>query len=334
MTKQPLPKLSRIIEQKEKFAEFNDFDAHMEATRSRLPDRETATGAGEIAWLLYELARDHFFMMRVIGLKLAEIGRAYLSAKEEQNASVQVALGRAFIEHSASLAYQADSLAKAMREIPKKPEGHKLRESVTAYHRKVHDLFYGSGSDKAGPNFVNVLTMIDYLEKKIDDISLRYGELSEYVHPNYGSNRLVSGGTLGTGYLSPSYLIYEPECRVTDNTVEKCAAAVIDYQSEMSRSLIELDSLVAIAATRTTKETQIFSIKSAAAVDGQSRQTAITFPKARTHLEQIKAKAKFLEENRIVLFHRQILGFDEGYLIEVNETSAGRIWFRFRVKGG
>jgi hypothetical protein len=48
---------------------LNDFDAALQGREERLPDRASGSVA-ELAWLLYDLARNHLYMLRVGNLKL------------------------------------------------------------------------------------------------------------------------------------------------------------------------------------------------------------------------------------------------------------------------
>jgi hypothetical protein len=53
---------------------LNDFDAALQGREERLPDRASGSVA-ELAWLLYDLARNHLYMLRVGNLKLVQIAK-------------------------------------------------------------------------------------------------------------------------------------------------------------------------------------------------------------------------------------------------------------------
>jgi hypothetical protein len=88
----PSSSLARLLGHVKYFSEFRDFDKHMSATRTLLPERQDRNQSIEIAWRLFELGRDHCFVLRGIGLKLAEVGRGFLAAKAERNPTVVLTL--------------------------------------------------------------------------------------------------------------------------------------------------------------------------------------------------------------------------------------------------
>ena len=73
----PSPALDRLFGQVKFFSEFRDFDRHMSATRARLPERKDGNQSVEIAWRLFELGRDHFFVFRVIGQLSESVGGSW-----------------------------------------------------------------------------------------------------------------------------------------------------------------------------------------------------------------------------------------------------------------
>jgi hypothetical protein len=64
---------------------LSDFDEAFRGREQRLPNRELQNPTGRLAWLLYDLCRNHFFLLRVESLKLAEIARGILWALQNGN---------------------------------------------------------------------------------------------------------------------------------------------------------------------------------------------------------------------------------------------------------
>jgi hypothetical protein len=324
--------LISIIEQKEFFAQLSDFDKHMEFTRNRLPARsDTLNESQRIALLLFDFMRDHFFMMRVIGLKLAEIGLGYNQAKKVENASVQITLSRAFLEHAASLAYQAAKLEAKVADFPKQPDISSIELKIKSALTELSTLYYASSRSKDNRDYVNVNSMIKYLAKKVKDIQQRYDELCDFVHPNYKSNLLVSEGKLGAGKLGLPYAQLEKELLFADDTVDTCSNAVLEIQKEMSRNLALVDSYIKISMLPDTKPSQIFSTKAAYSGDGKSPETAICFEKARTLMENHAALAEYFKKNKITPMMRQPGWVESGCVLEAYQTNKGFIWFKFRI---
>ena len=94
----------------------------MKASDERIQSADGSTESSQVALLLYEFARDHYHLLLVGKYKLKEIGRGVVAAIDAENEIVLFNLARAFIEHTAALAYQVAALEKALSDIPKKPE--------------------------------------------------------------------------------------------------------------------------------------------------------------------------------------------------------------------
>ena len=82
--------------------------------------------------------------------------------------------------------------------------------------------------------------------------------------------------------------------------------------------------------------TTIFSEKCLAHEgDGKSKETAICFSKARTHLEAVKIIHRFLKESRMdVVGRQQIAGMESGFLYEIIPTNLGDVWFKTKMDWG
>ena len=147
--------------------------------------------------------------------------------------------------------------------------------------------------------------MIDVLSKDYEKLEYVYNELCEFVHPNHGSNALVSSGTLGEGILSLPMSFYISEMTFARVAVEKCSILYFDYQISASKHLISLDSRIQIASRQNAKATQIFSEKSSHDGDGKTKETAIFFKKARTHFEAMELVYSYLAKGGISVGMRQ-----------------------------
>jgi hypothetical protein len=323
--------LVRLIDQQAFLSAFNDFDVHMQESRKRLPSRNAGTQSGDIAWLLFDFARDHFFMLRVIGLKLSGIGKAFQSAREQENPIAHLTLARAFVEHTASLSFQVDALGRAYDDLMAQGDPAKIREIIAKHREIINRLYYGGSPKGDGVKGFHVNDMIDVLSKDYEKVEYIYNELCEFVHPNHGSNALVSSGKLGEGMLSLPMNFYDSEITFACIAVEECADLYFHYQISASKHLISLDSRIQIASQPNAKASQIFSEKSSHDGDGKTKDTAIFFKKARTHFEAMESVYSYLAKNGISVRMRQIVGIEDGYMFETYETTQDRLWFKFRV---
>jgi hypothetical protein len=80
--------------------------------QQRLPQRDDESPGPQMAWALFELARDHFYLMRVTSRKLARIAEGIAWAATTENVTVHLSLVRSLLEHAASLAFQVRELGR------------------------------------------------------------------------------------------------------------------------------------------------------------------------------------------------------------------------------
>jgi hypothetical protein len=326
------PSLERLFGHVKFFSEFRDFDEHVSATRARLPERRDGNQSVEIAWRLFELGRDHFFVVRVIGLKLAEVGRGFLAAKSQRNPTVLLTLARSFMEHTASLSYQVNELAKVESDLSKQPEGDRILVAIDRHHSIIQKIYYGRSPKDSKMESVHINDMLEKLQESYPSEEEDYGRLCEYVHPNYGSNKLVSGGELGTGKLGALNVDeLRDEVAFAETVVERCAAIALDLMVSGSKELIKLGSRSKIASVPGARTSQIFSNKVAYVGDGMSKDTAFYFSKARTEHEALKAFYEYLKANMLTLLTRRTVAVEDGYLFEIALTDKRNIWVKYKA---
>src|SRR5262245_4062349 len=95
----------------QKLSFFHDFDQAMSGRQKRLPPQKPSKPSSEIAWHLWELTKDHFYVLHVSRLKIDQITRGILWAITEKNITVHLALTRSLLEHVAAMAFQVKKLS-------------------------------------------------------------------------------------------------------------------------------------------------------------------------------------------------------------------------------
>ncbi|MGR8922049.1 MAG: hypothetical protein ACU85V_20725, partial [Gammaproteobacteria bacterium] len=158
-----------------------------------------------------------------------------------------------------------------------------------------------------------------------------YATLCEFVHPNFGSNLLVSSGELLRGPIGIPAEAMSEELSLTRSAIERYAALDWDLVISGTRSLSRIDNWISIASAEGAKLSQLFSVRIAHSGDGKSKETAIYFKKARTHNEAIQAFYKFIEQEGITLHERRLAGVDDGYLFDIAVTDQGPLWIKYRM---
>ena len=320
------PSLSRLVDRDEMWDALRDFDAFMKGVEDRVRSSDAPFEGVRAAQLLFDFARAHFHLLLVNQFKIKEIGRGVVAALEAHNETVVFNLARAFVEHTAALAYQVATLKKAVFEIPRKPDIKSLEAAISRHRTTANKLYYNEKAD------IHVNDMIDVLIKHYASAKRDYDDLCEFVHPNYGSNRLVSSGQLGTGQIRSYAAELAPELDKVSKIIEQCASVTSDDLSLAgTRLLVKIGSWTEIACQDGVKLSQVFSLRSATSGDGKTKETAIFFKKARTHHEAIEAFYKYLESENIVIFSRQQAAIESGFLFDMVATDRGTIWVKYRM---
>ena len=316
---------------------FTDFDGIMRGMEEKLPSRDGGGPVIEIAWQLYDFARDHLYVMLVIERKLVQIAKGLESSFADDNISVFLNLSRSFVEHVASLCYQSDLLRKCLDELPKKQDDASMKVAIAAHHEALRRLFYNTGKGKRVKDddedkLVHVNDMLALVKKANRDLFVKYDDLCEFVHPNYGSNKLVSSGTLGRGPLIVPPDVFEKERREAIETLEGYVKLAEKTLIDIGRYLILLQSRMSIASQVGTKVGQIFSDRVNFTGDGKSKDTALFFERARTHQEEIIALSAYMKKSGLELQSRMIGGFEGGFLFDVLTTNKGTLWVKHKIR--
>lgn len=326
--------IEQFLEQQRNLTFLNNFDEALRGRKQRLPNRELETPTTQLAWRLYDLYRCHFFMLRVNSLKLAEIARGIMWAYQAGNPTVQISLVRALLEHLSALSFQTDELSKISKNLSGQGDIGKILGLILSHQKKLERMYYGrsttGGADH--PKRFHVDDFRPILQREYPEQDAVYSTLCEYVHPNYGSNSLVSSGTLGEGTLSQPLSAFEAQISLASACAIKCLALATGYELEGSGYLIKLDNYIEIASLDREKPTTVFVKKGLSTLgDGSSQDTAIQFINARTHNEAIEMVHRYLEREKLRNNGRQIAGIADGFLFEVIQTNKGPVWFKFKM---
>lgn len=320
------PYLSRLLDRDEAWALLGDFDALMKAADQRIDAFSNPTDAVEAAKLLHGFARDHFHLFLVGQYKIREIARGISAALESRNETVLFNLTRSFVEHTAALAYQLRTLEKAVHELPKKIDLENLRATIGQHHEAARRLYYNEKAE------VHVHDMIEALATRLEAARREYDALCEFVHPNYGSNKLVSSGQLGSGQIRSHAEELGPDLTKTHWLIERCAMLVDDdFNKETTLYLTRIGSWIEIACQDGAKLSQLFSVRGAGSGDGRTKETAILFKKARTHQEALEAFYGFLKAEKLMMLSRRTAAVEEGFLYDEVTTDKGPLWVKYRM---
>ncbi len=326
---QDYPELERLAAGSEIWEYAKDFDKLTEASR----DRENYSGEfSEVSVLWTELSVSHFYVQLALEKKIEEVARGILASQSANNWVVRLNLSRALIEHLASIAHQVECVKRAVGEIQKTQSPVKAR-SVTERHLKVLDrLYYGGHLGLAKEKKIHINDMLKSANKYWGEIGAVYERLCEFIHPNYGSNLLVSSGELGRGQVGAISPLANDEIAFFAQSVEHASVLCRELGLECTIHLMRINQWVQLVVQSEPKSlTEVFSVRTATKGDGSSKENAIEFKKARNHFEAIEAFYTWAEKQKIEIHKRRVVTIEDGWVYDVAATSNGAIWVRYKA---
>lgn len=327
--------LNDFRERKKKFTAICDYDGSMKQMREKFNQQiETISNPlREVAKKLFEIADQSFFLIQVVEWKIDYLADALIHAIKSENPISLANNARALVEHVATLAgigSEIDCLEESLKGQQSESKIQKALERATSNLRKA---YYGKSpkmSEGKGDKAIHINDSLKILSKDVKNIEELYDFLCEYVHPNYGSNLLVSTGKLAGGSLKPPEEFHR---ETLDKLRRICSYCMIYLNDEVSGHLaspIRLQALIDRFFVRGVKLQNVFAIKEAKPKgDGKSKLTAYHFPKARTPQEAIQLTSQFLESEGYKLTgKKEVGGIEDGHIFDVHHTSKGKVWVK------
>ncbi len=274
-----------------------------------------------------------FFVFWVVDAKILHLTRSLIFAFNSDNALLIALCSRSLLEHAASLSYLFRRTGTLLDALPRANTKEKIAAPLLELQAIYQKLFYGTRFFKKEGlvDAVHVLKLIDnYLEKEFPNAKNAYDYLSDFVHPNFGSNFLVSEGKLGEGVIGPSV-------GVKKQVVERIATISSGLLQFIFNKGIAfggfgstLDDYLGRATSAGTTLNEVFRQRPLKyRGDGFTKESAIIFVTARTHGEHLEMQGRFLAEKKVkVVGDRRNAGLEAGHVLDVYVTEEGELWFR------
>lgn len=316
------------------FSVFDDYDAAMSQLRSTTAAHIELLDDSlkSIASRLFTIADQGFFLLRVGEWKLDYVAESLVHSLRESNPLALAYGTRSLVEHIAAMVATLREVEKLVTGLRGQNSVESISELVSRTETFLHRAYYGKSPRvemETARQALHINDCLEVLKRDLPDIEIAYDFLCEYVHPNYGSNTLVSSGTIATGRLNP----FEELHRDTLSRIRECGATCMSYldgaAGRHASVFVGLKDLVDRCFAPGAKIANVFSRKEANPKgDGASKESAFFFPKARTSLEAKELCATFLQENEYAVWGRSVGGVGEGFIFDVYDTDKGKVWFK------
>ncbi|HOD51981.1 MAG TPA: hypothetical protein PKJ78_18220 [Candidatus Hydrogenedentes bacterium] len=319
-------------EQMSKFKVFDDFEACMKQTEKRVSDGDSEHEVFILTYRLWHVSRNYFFLLRVIEHKFDRLLQAMEDVLEKENALSLALHTRSLVEHLGALALQFKFSERLLNGLRGQSNRKQIESALARAEDEQKRLYFGVGA-KSSESEVKAFHVNDLLEAArawVGDMDDVYAYLCEYVHPNHGSNLLVSSGELGGGRLAPS------EEASAEALSRMCGYAIlgVDLLEELSKKfgvhLVYYAHFINLGLREETKLANWFQERGVKITgDGKSKDTAICFVRARNAFEAIQMQQRYMKMNGIVPLGNRFLGGVEGeHIYDVYPTAEGELWFK------
>lgn len=200
--------LNDFRRRQEAFSFLSNYDEAMARLREkyRLRIESIDSHLKLIAKDLFDIADQSFFLFQVIEWKIDYLAEGLLQAIESKNPLSLANNARGLVEHIASLAGVGSQIDRLENSLRGQQSEKAIKEVIGRAKDYLQRAYYGrspTASEKQEPKSIHINDSLKVFSKEVKNIQEIYDFLCEYVHPNYGSNLLVSTGTLASGRLNP-----------------------------------------------------------------------------------------------------------------------------------
>lgn len=333
-TKALLLLLNDFRERRESFSVFSDYDKSMVGIRETYRPRIESLDSPlkPIAKELFEIADQSFFLLQVVEWKIDYLAEGLFQAIQSKNPLSLANNARALVEHVASIAGICSEIGRLENTLHGQQSEKIIKEAIGRAKSYLQRAYYGrspKASGKQEPKSIHINDSLKALSKKVKNIEEIYDFLCEYVHPNFGSNLLVSTGELANGRLNPPEEYHRETLDQLRRICSYCMIYLKEQATEHLSSPIRIQALIDLCLVRGAKLQNVFAVKAAQPIgDGKSKATAYYFPKARTSQEAIQLTYQFFESEGYKWVSQEVGGVEDGYIYDIHNTNKGRVWVK------
>jgi hypothetical protein len=325
--------LNDYRQRRQAFHAFDDYDQMMKQMRESAFEKISTLNEPlhSIASRLFLIADKGFFLFGVCEWKIDYIAEALIHSIEVKNPIALANNARALVEHLAALVAIAKELDKLEVKLHGQGQDIPIYQALEKAETFIHRVYYGKSPKVATEPYERAFHVNDYikaLKEEVNDIEDVYDFLCEYVHPNHGSNALVSTGQLANGRLNPPEEFHRETLDRLRSYCTHCMLFLKEHEVEYRSIIIKLNNLFELCLVNGAKVNNVFAIKAPLpAGDGKSRETAFSFRMARTAFEAIALCYEFLKKEDYIVRRKEFGGFGDGVIYDVYDTDKGKIWF-------
>ena len=275
------------------------------------------------------------FVSLVCRRKIDAINEIILFAIETQNAIALAQGARSLIEHVAVHAEITRALEQFESQIKGQTEGAKIHDAISKAEVFLARCYFGKSPKievEQSKKALHIQDCIKTLDREASDFSDWYNFLCEFVHPNHGSNSLVSSVDLGNQINSILTDLNRPETQRMAEIV-KSALLVGEQIAIRGHAFIAyLGEYEDRFKQPKSKISNIFAERKIKPIgDGKTKETALYFEGSRDEKETRELCHQYFENRKIQVLRRQLAAIEGDFAFDLYETTQGQIWQRIVI---
>jgi len=242
---------------------------------------------------------------------------------------------RALVEHACILCMVAYEIEKLKVGINGQNEIEKIRTVLRRSEIFLHRCYFGKSGKVVNEKVKQALHIndgLDALKTKLPSVIDDYDYLCEFVHPNYGSNLLVSVSEVEK-YITSLDANFD---RLEINRMISIGEKVLSEIESDEQFIYSICGILSLVANRFTangaKLTNVFSVrKPVIKGNGKSKETCLYVTNGRDSGEEIEFVYGYLEKNSFKVYGRATVGIDDGFIYDLYETNKGKVWVKISL---
>ncbi len=327
--------LNEFVSDTEKNDFFRDHDERFSGLREQVEKKASKLNPplNVISKRLYSIADNTFFCIELFNYKFYLLAKAIIHSIETENPLSLANNTRSLLEQLAVFIFLINHVNQMLELLKNQGTLERINKIIAKPESILKRAYSGSGKNNSkskDDEAIHVNAAIKELTKEIIDAQDAYDYLCEFVHPNYGSNFLVSSGELGKGKIETKGVSSK-----TVQSIVDCSYSIFLFLNtkKIFNPIVtwSVNNLVELCFLKGAKITNVFSEKEPLPYgDGKTKETAFYFKKARTSQEAVKLQYKYLESlgYKVNLADRVNGGIEGESIFDKWSTNIGVFWFK------
>lgn len=327
-------RLRQYGERSQRLGALDDLSAHfapLKKSLSQIPDNK-GVHFRNTAHRFSETLERFMFVSLVCRRKIDAINDLVRYAIESQNAIALAQGVRSLVEHVAVQAEIDRAVVQFGERIKGQTEGSKIHDALSKAEEFLLRCYSGKSPKAELRKSIQALHIndcLDTLEAKNSGFSDAYDFLCEFVHPNHGSNSLVSSVELNIQVNSIVIDMSRPEIQRMGEIMLNALEASEEIESSGHSSVALLGFYASRFMQDNSKISNIFAVRKIKPIgDGKSKETAFFFPETRDEKESIELLSKYLQDRKIGVKGRQLAAMERNSAYDLYTTTLGKLWHR------